>query len=107
MASAYLLTAGMAIWKTEAAFWLILVSSIMHGSSAAFSESTAYGWIKGFPPRMIGAFSSGTGMSGLGGTFSLLAFKSISFFEENEGYIFLIMGLLIIPYLLCMLWLHK
>jgi len=81
MTTAYLLTAAMAIWKTETAFWLILLSSIMHGSSAAFSESTAYGWIKGFPSIMIGAFSSGTGMSGLGGTLSLLFFKSFTFFE--------------------------
>ena len=106
MASAYALTAIMAIWKSEVAFWLILVSSIMHGSSAAFSESTAYGWIKGFPPRMIGAFSSGTGMSGLGGTLSLLFFKSFKFFRENEGYIFIIMGFLVIPYCFCMLYLH-
>jgi len=104
---AFLLTGAMATWKFEAGFYIILVSAIMHGMGAAFSESTAYGWIKGFPGHMVGNFSSGTGMSGLLGTFCLLFFKSFTFFEENEGVIFFIMAFLLIPYLFAMFWLHN
>ena len=95
----------------EGGFWVAQVCSVLHGTVSGFGESTIIAWIKGFPGILIGAFSSGTGMSGLAGTSVFLIFKSFSYFSEpskhHEGYIFLFMSVLIIPYVLSFLWLFR
>jgi battenin len=96
--ASYALISFVTIVIFEAGFWLALLASLMHGTTAGLSESTSLAYIRGFPSLLIGAFSSGTGMSGILGTTTLLVFKSFTFFKEHEGYIFVIMSSSIIAY---------
>ena len=91
----------------EVGFWLSLVASIMHGTTSGLGESTTLAMIRGFPSILIGAFSSGTGMSGILSTSTLLLFKSITFFEEHEGYIFVIMSSTILAYFFSFVFLFR
>jgi hypothetical protein len=109
MVVTYALTAFVTIYIFPAGFYLSLVASIMHGMTSSLGESTTLAYCKFFPSILIGAFSSGTGMSGILGTSCLLVFKSFSFFAEegHEGYIFVIMSSTIILYYFSFMWLHR
>lgn len=103
MMAAYLLITVVTIWKFEAGFWLALVAALMHGTSAAFSESTILGYMKGFPSRLVAPFSTGTGFAGVFGSLTLLLLKLVF---EKTGYIFALVSPIIIVYLFCIFWLH-
>jgi hypothetical protein len=92
------------IWQFEAAFWLALVAALMHGTSAAFSESTMLGFMKGFPSRLVAPFSAGTGFAGIFGSGILLVLK---IWFERDGYIFAVVSPIIIVYLVCIYWLQR
>ena len=62
---AYLLITAVTIWEFEAGFWIALIAALMHGTSAAFSESTVLGFMKSFPSRLVAPFSTGTGFAGV------------------------------------------
>lgn len=80
MVVAYSLLAFAVLWDERPGFFVALTASVLHGVVSGFGESTAVAWFKCWPGELIGAFSSGTGMSGLGGTSMLLIFKSIPWF---------------------------
>jgi hypothetical protein len=104
MLSAYLLITAVTIWQFEAGFWIALVAALMHGTSAAFSESTVLGFMKGFPSRLVAPFSTGTGCAGVFGSGILLFLK---LFFDRDGYIFAIVSPIILVYLFCIYWLQR
>ena len=104
MLSAYLLITVVTIWKFEAGFWLALLAALMHGTSAALSESTVLGFMKGFPSRLVAPFSTGTGFAGIFGSGILLVLK---IFFNKDGYIFLLVSPIIIIYLFCIHYLQR
>ena len=61
------------------------------------------GFLKGFPPNLVGDFSAGTGFAGIFSTFSLLGFKYLKLTDAQIFYIE--MPTLIIMYALFN-WLH-
>ena len=86
----------------------------MMGLSTAIGETTTLAWIKGFPGQLVGAWSSGTGLSGVGGTLAILLLKAIPFFDDNMGFvsitnlqIFLVMSLFLVLYSFAFLWLYR
>lgn len=104
MLTAYLLITAVTIWQFEAGFWLALVAALMHGTSAAFSESTVLGFMKSFPSRLVAPFSTGTGFAGIFGSSILLILKLVF---DRDGYIFAIVSPIIIVYLGCIFWLQR
>lgn len=104
MLSAYLLITAVTIWQFEAGFYIALVAALMHGTSAAFSESTVLGFMKGFPSRLVAPFSTGTGFAGVFGS-GILLFLKLWF--DRDGYIFAIVSPIILVYLFCIFWLQK
>ena len=58
-------------------FALCIVGIVILGSFSSLGESVALGWLKLFPPSLTGAWSSGTGMAGVGGTLFYLGLKTI------------------------------
>jgi hypothetical protein len=104
MLAAYLLITVVTIWQFEAGFWIALVAALMHGTSAAFSESTVLGFMKGFPSRLVAPFSTGTGFAGIFGSGILLLLKTVF---ERDGYIFAIVSPIILVYLGCIFWLQR
>ena len=99
-----MLITAVTIWKFEAGFWLALVAALMHGTAAAFSESTVLGFMKGFPSRLVAPFSTGTGFAGIFGSGILLILK---LFFQKDGYIFAIVSPIILIYLFCIFWLQR
>ena len=75
-------------------FVLALIGSTLLGMGGAFGEANIQGFIKGFPPETIGAFSSGTGGAGLFGSFYYFMFKVYGYKESG------IFAYLYPPYLL-------
>jgi len=86
MLVAYILIAAVTIKQFEAGFWISLFCALLHGGASSLGESTILGLMKGFPSRLVGAFSSGTGFAGVGGTAIFLIFKPFM----SDGFIFLI-----------------
>lgn len=86
--------AAITIKTFEAGFFISLFCAIMHGLASAFGESTILGLIKGFPSRLVGAFSSGTGFAGVFGAGIFLVLKPFM----SDGFIFLIVVPLVLLY---------
>ena len=57
-------------------FWFAILGIAICGCGSAFGESVHLGYLEKFPPHMVGAWSSGTGMSGVLGGLLYLAFRS-------------------------------
>jgi hypothetical protein len=49
-------------------FWLALISIMLIGAASALGESVVLGFLKLYPAALTGAWSSGTGMAGVGGS---------------------------------------
>ena len=49
-------------------FWIAIGSIVMIGSACSFGESVILGYLKVFPQRYTGAWSSGTGLAGVAGS---------------------------------------
>lgn len=104
MIIAYLLIAAVTIKQFEAGFWISLFCALLHGCSASLGESTLLGLLKGFPSRLVGAFSSGTGFAGVFGAGIFLVLKPFM----SDGYIFLIVTPLVFLYFFnCILAIRK
>ena len=88
----------------EVFFWISLIAAILQGSACALGETTTLGFLKGFPSKCVGFFSSGTGFAGIFGCSFLILLKAASF---SDGTIFLIAAPTLIPYLLSWHWLSK
>eukprot|EP01084_Bolivina_argentea_P299110 515565_1 len=68
-------------------FILILVYLVILGGTCSFSENVIVGFLKLFPPKLSGAWSSGTGFAGLFGSFFYLLFSSILGVENQTIYL--------------------
>jgi hypothetical protein len=58
-------------------FWFCLFAVLLVGCFSSLGESCLLGYLKDFDPAMMGAWSSGTGMAGVGGTSLYLLLFSI------------------------------
>lgn len=94
MLAAYVIIAAITIKAFEAGFWISLFCALLHGCAASLGESTLLGLLKGFPSRLVGAFSSGTGFAGVFGAGIFIVLKPFM----SDGFIFLIVTPLVFVY---------
>ena len=59
-------------------FWCAIGAIIVIGGACSFGESVMLGYLKTFPISMTGAWSSGTGMAGIGGSGWYLLLSSLA-----------------------------
>lgn len=59
------------------------------------------GYLKGLPSEMVQTFGSGTGLSGFTGVLTVLFLQALG---VSQGKVFLILGVLVIPYFLAFSW---
>ncbi|CAI2371221.1 unnamed protein product [Moneuplotes crassus] len=85
MIVAYLLIAAITIHPIGASFYIALFCALLHGVTSSFGESTLLGFLKGFPSKQVGSFSSGTGMAGVCGSGIFLLLGSFM----SDGFVFL------------------
>lgn len=64
-------------------FWFAIVCIVVVGSSAAFGENVALGYLRLFPSKSVNAWSSGTGMAGVLGSAIYIVF-GCSIGESNN-----------------------
>jgi battenin len=67
--------AGLA-FGTLISFWFCLFSVVLVGCFSSLGESVILAYLKDFDPAFMGAWSSGTGMAGVGGTLMYLLMYS-------------------------------
>lgn len=96
MIVAYLLLAAITIKPIAASFYIALLCALLHGMTSSFGESTILGFLKGFPSKLVGRFSSGTGMAGVFGSGIFLVLQPFM----SNGFIFLIATPMVLIYLL-------
>ena len=68
-------------------FIFILIYLVILGGTCSFSENVLVGFLKLFPPKLSGAWSSGTGFAGLFGSFFYLLFSSILQIKNETIYL--------------------
>ena len=85
-------------------FWISLFASTMIGVACALGESNVVAFLKRFPSKTVGFWSSGTGLAGLMGTSILLAMNAAGL-KDWQIYMFSIP--MMIPYMYCCLWLIR
>ncbi|KAH3744853.1 Succinyl-diaminopimelate desuccinylase [Pelomyxa schiedti] len=79
-------------------FILCLIGIIFAGTASSFGESVALGYLKhGFPPELVTAWSSGTGMAGVAGSGIYLILQAV---ELDDRYTFMALLPLPIVYIL-------
>lgn len=85
-----------------------IVFIFLTGGACSFGESVILGYLKSFPSSMTGAWSSGTGLAGVGGVSFYLLLKSIfREFMEPKVYLSIIYFMLIATlfiYAYCFFW---
>jgi battenin len=94
------LVAGLGIVAVSvyASFSLAIVGIVFIGIFSSFGESILIGFLNLFPPELTGAWSSGTGMAGVGGTLFYLGARSIiSAYTTDDLKINQIVFLILIP----------
>ena len=57
-------------------FWVAIVAIVFLGSACSFGESVILGFLRSFPSQCTSAWSSGTGIAGVGGSLWYLALSS-------------------------------
>lgn len=85
-------------------FWFSLGGSTCVGCACALGESNLVAFLKRFPHKTVGYWSSGTGIAGLLGTTILLALNAFGF---KDWQIYILSIPMLVPYLYCCLWLVK
>lgn len=90
--------------KNKNFFWVAVGASVFTGFSQGLGEAAFLGFLKGFPSRLVGDVSCGTGMAGLFGTAMLLSLKAIGF--SNQA-IYLIAIPTMIVYQWSYIWLSR
>jgi len=68
-------------------FGFAIFGIIMVGSASAFGESVILGFLKAFNPKLTGAWSSGTGMAGVGGTLMYIALNSLGGLSNRDVFL--------------------
>lgn len=85
-------------------FWVSLLAAVLQGIPCAIGESSALGFLKGFPSQCVGYFSSGTGFSGIFGDALLISLAAAGL---SDGWIFTIATPTVIPFALSWIWLVR
>ena len=96
MIISYLLIAVIIIFNVKFGFYLALFCAVLHGFTQAFGASAILGLLKGFPSKLVVAFTTGIGTSGIFSTGILMILKPFL----NVGFIFLLIIPLTILYLI-------
>eukprot|EP00051_Salpingoeca_urceolata_P005872 m.78288 g.78288 ORF g.78288 m.78288 type:complete len:201 (+) comp14578_c0_seq4:219-821(+) len=66
IANAVLMVVGLLGVAFANSFWLSLVAILISGASSSFGESCTLGYLRLYPSTLVNAWSSGTGMAGVG-----------------------------------------
>lgn len=72
-----LLGLGLTVWLSSWGFWLSLLAIMSIGSASTLGEIVILGFLKVFDNDIVSAFSSGTGMAGVAGSFTYLFLQFI------------------------------
>eukprot|EP00054_Salpingoeca_dolichothecata_P022771 m.150083 g.150083 ORF g.150083 m.150083 type:complete len:445 (-) comp24453_c0_seq2:31-1365(-) len=75
-ANAVLLLAGLVGLALAPSFWVALLAIVISGAGSSFGESVALGYIRLYPSTLVNAWSSGTGMAGVGGSALYVAYQA-------------------------------
>eukprot|EP00051_Salpingoeca_urceolata_P005871 m.78272 g.78272 ORF g.78272 m.78272 type:complete len:420 (+) comp14578_c0_seq1:219-1478(+) len=80
IANAVLMVVGLLGVAFANSFWLSLVAILISGASSSFGESCTLGYLRLYPSTLVNAWSSGTGMAGVGGSalYLLYSFANLS-----------------------------
>jgi battenin len=68
---------GIVALSVYASFAVAIAGIVFIGIFSSFGESVLIGYLNLFPPKLTGAWSSGTGMAGVGGTLFYLGARSL------------------------------
>ncbi len=71
-------------------FVFALLMIILVGAASSFGESILLTYQRNFPPEVVGGWSSGTGMAGVGGALLYILFSAVLRFSNQEVFICLI-----------------
>eukprot|EP01029_Cantina_marsupialis_P009283 TRINITY_DN2166_c0_g1_i2.p1 TRINITY_DN2166_c0_g1~~TRINITY_DN2166_c0_g1_i2.p1 ORF type:complete len:330 (-),score=93.39 TRINITY_DN2166_c0_g1_i2:438-1427(-) len=85
-----LLLIGLIVVATAPSFWFAVIGILFVGASSSFGESVLLGFLRKYPPSITGAWSSGTGVAGVGGSGIYMVLHALDFKDE-------IIFLLLIP----------
>lgn len=72
---AYAGIAATGLANSAAGFWICGVCASFGGFAQIFGETTNLGFLKNFPPEMVGAWGAGTGIAGIAGPLLYLALR--------------------------------
>ena len=90
--------------EVQSYFFVAIFASVCTGFSVGLGEATFLGFMKGFPSKLVGDVSSGTGAAGVSGTLILLILKGMGL---SNAAIYLVTIPTIAIYQMCYLWLVK
>lgn len=85
-------------------FSIVIVGAFFAGVGSAWGQVIHYGFIRRFPAEFVGPFSSGTGISGLLGSFLYMMLNN---YQVPNFIIFAILIPIVFIYLINFLRLHK
>ena len=85
-------------------FYMSISATVFVGISVGMGEATFLGFLKGFPPHLVGYVSSGTGFAGISGTSILLILGGIGF---SNTAIFLTVAPTMLIYFAAFYWLNR
>lgn len=80
-------------------FWCAIVAIVIIGGSASYGESVILGYLKFFPPKLSGGWSSGSGFAGFIASTTYLLFAEVVHFSNQK--IFIVMIPTSILYMIC------
>ena len=73
----------MLVLSTRMSFWVAIIAICLIGAYSAMGENVVLGYLRHFSPSLTGAWSAGTGISGVAGTIGYLLMYSV-FGWSNE-----------------------
>ena len=103
-ANAILMLLGLLAIAYAPSLMMALAAIVVVGSSSSFGESFSLGYLRLYPAEMVGGWSSGTGMAGVGGAALYMVF---SFFDLDNKTSFLLCVPFVAIYLFFYLILEK
>lgn len=76
-------------------FVFALLMIVFVGAASSFGESILLTYQRNFPPEVVGGWSSGTGLAGVGGALLYILFSAVLKFSNEETFICLIPSVII------------
>lgn len=76
-------------------FVFALFMIVLIGAASSFGESILLTYQRNFPPEVVGGWSSGTGMAGVGGALLTILFSAVLKFTNQEIFICMIPSVII------------